>query len=340
MTELIKKLCLLNGTSGRENEVRDFIINEIKNFADSIEIDPLGNLLVMKKGKKRAKNRVMLDSHMDEVGFMITNINPDGTLNFECVGGISSAVMLGRHVSVGENKLPGVIGLVPIHLIPSDKRNDFPDRDSLSIDIGAQSKEEAEKLVHPGDCAYFDSEFVCFGDGYIKSKALDDRVGCAILINMIKTPQPYDLYYSFSVGEETGLGMAGTAVYNLKPDYAVVAETTTAADLCGVDEAKTVCRLGEGGAVSFMDRRTVYDKKLFDRAFEIGREKNIKLQAKTMVAGGNNAGIIHKSAGGVKTLTVSVPCRYLHSPSCVIKEEDVYSSMQLMSALAEDFANA
>lgn len=340
MTELIKKLCLLNGTSGREDDVRNFIINEIKDFADSIKIDSLGNLMVFKRGEKAAKNRVMLDAHMDEVGFMITSINSDGTLNFECVGGISTAVMLGRHVSVGKNKIPGVIGILPIHLTPSDKRNDLPNKDSLTIDIGALSKEDAESLVRPGDCAYFESEFVSFGNGYIKSKALDDRVGCAILINMIKTPQPYDLYYSFSVGEETGLGMAGTAVYNLKPDYAIVAETTTAADLFGVDETKTVCRLGNGGAVSFMDRRTVYDKHLFDRAFEIGKANSIKLQAKTTVAGGNNAGIIHKSAGGVKTLTVSVPCRYLHSPSCVIKEDDVYSSLQLMTALAEDFANA
>lgn len=339
MINLVKELCLLNAISGREERVRDFILNEVKAFADKIDIDPLGNLIVFKKGAKTPKNTVMLDAHMDEVGFMITHINEDATLGFETVGGISSSVMIGRPVSVGDKKIPGVIGIVPIHLVAAGKKTDFPQKSTLSIDIGAKSKQEAKELVSVGDYACFDSEFVCFGDGFVKSKALDDRVSCAILIEMIKTPQPYDLYYSFSVGEELGLGMAGTAVYHIKPDYAIVAETTTAADLAGVDDSKTVCRLGDGAAVSFMDRRTVYDKKLFDKAFEVAKQKNIKLQAKTMVAGGNNAGIIHKSIGGVKTLSVSVPCRYLHSPSCVIKEEDIYHSKNIMCALAEVFAN-
>lgn len=339
MLELIKRLCEVNGISGREDKVRELIIKEIEPFADEITVDPLGNLCVFKKGASRAKNRVMLDAHMDEVGFIITSVTPDGYLRFDCVGGISSAVMLGRHVFVGENKIPGVIGVTPVHLLSSDKKTQFPDKSSLVIDIGASSSQEAEEIVSVGDYACFDSEFCLFGDGYIKSKALDDRAGCAILINMIKKEQPYDLYYCFSVGEETGLGMAGTAVDFIKPDYAIVAETTTAADLAGVEPSKTVCTLGGGAVVSFMDRRTVYSKQLYDRAFEIAKQKDIKIQTKSMVAGGNNAGVIHKSAGGVKTIAVSLACRYLHSPSCVIKEDDIYHSQKLIEALAEDFAN-
>ena len=340
MTELIKSLCLLNGTSGRENEVRDFIINEIKDYADSINIDNLGNLTVFKKGKSRAKNKVMLDAHMDEVGLMITCINPDGTLGFESVGGISTAVMTGIPVTVGENGINGVIGVLPVHLTPADKKQELPQRSSLCIDIGADSREEAEKLVSPGDCAYFDSEFTVYGDGYIKSKALDDRVGCAMLITMIKSELNFDTYFSFSAGEEVGYGAAGAAAFGIKPDYAIVCETTTAADLAGVPENKTVCRLGGGGAVSFMDRRTVYDKALYDFAFDTARKYNIPAQPKTMVAGGNNAGHIHKAAGGIKTVTVSVPCRYLHSPSCVVKEKDVLSSYELVRALAGELADA
>lgn len=339
MLDLIKNLCALDGISGRESAVRDYIISQIKDYATDIMVDPLGNLLVYKKGAKEGNKRVLLDAHMDEVGFVITSINSDGTLNFECVGGISTGVMLGRAVTVGESKINGVIGVVPVHLLPADKKAELPDVKSLCIDIGAKSKEDAETLVKAGDMACFQSEFVTYGDGYIKCKALDDRAGCAILIEMIKSDLPVDLYFSFSVGEEVGMGMAGTGIYIVEPDYSIVVETTTAADLAGVDEHKTVCRLGGGGVVSFMDRRTVYDKKLFDRAFEIAKEKNILLQTKSMVAGGNNAGVIHTSVGGVKTVAVSLPCRYLHSPSCVIKSSDVIETQKIIAALSEELAN-
>ena len=339
MIELTENLCALCGTSGREDEVRNFIIDEIKPYADKITVDPLGNLIVFKKGRNAPKKKVLLDAHMDEVGFIITSINADGTLNFACVGGINTAVMTGIPVLVGGRKISGVIGVVPVHLLSAEKKKELPEKTSLVIDIGAFSKEEAEKLINIGDCAYFDSEFVRFGDGFIKSKALDDRAGCAILIEMIKREQPFDLYFSFSAGEEVGLGMSGTAAYSVAPDYAIVVETTTAADLAGVEDGKKVCRLGHGGTVSFMDRSTVYSKDLFNFALNLAKEKNIKLQPKTMVAGGNNAGTIHKTAGGIKTLAISVPCRYLHSPSCVIKEEDLYSSFEIISALVQEFAD-
>ncbi len=339
MINSIIELCSINGISGRENCVRDYIISQIKEYATDISIDPLGNLLVFKKGKNKASKKVMLDAHMDEVGFIVTCINSDGTLCFDCVGGISPDVLLGRPVVVGESKINGVIGVTPVHLLPADKKAELPKISTLCIDIGVASKQEAEKEVKVGDMACFKSETVCYGDGYIKAKALDDRVGCGILIDIIKSDLPYDLYFSFSCGEEVGLGVAATAVYNIKPDYAIVVETTTAADLAGVEESKTVCKLGNGGVVSFMDRRTVYDKTLFDRAFQIADEKGISIQTKTMVAGGNNAGSIHTAAGGVKTVAVSVPCRYLHSPSCVIKEADVHQTRSLIFALAEELAN-
>ena len=337
MLELIRKLSLLNGTSGREDAVRDYIINEIKDFAESYEVDPLGNLIVFKKGKKTPKNKVMLDAHMDEVGFMITNINSDGTLGFECIGGIDQRVMIGRAVTVGDGKLNGVIGIKPIHLTKGDKLA-MPEK--MYIDIGAETADEAKKFVSLGDCAYFNSDFKEFGNGFIKGKALDDRAGCAILINMIKSELPYDMYFNFATGEEVGFGSAGTAAYRVKPDYAIVVETTTAADLADVPENKKVCKLGEGAVISFMDRRTIYSRELFDRAFELAKEKSIMAQVKSAVAGGNNAGVIHKTAGGIKTLTVSMPCRYLHSPSCALKTEDITESERIIRALAEDFADA
>ena len=337
MLETIKKLSLLDGVSGRENAVRDYIINEVSAYADSIETDPLGNLIVFKKGKNTPKNKVMLDAHMDEVGLMITYINSDGTLEFDRVGGIDKRVMLGKPVTVGENKIQGVIGVKATHMVPAAEKLNMPS--TMYIDIGADSKEEAEKVVSLGDYVCFNSEFVEFGDGLIKGKALDDRAGCAILIDMIKSELPYDMYFNFAAGEEVGFGIAQTAFYKVQPDYAIVVETTTAADLADVPENKKVCSLGNGGVISFMDRRTIYPKELFDRAFELAETHGIKAQVKSLVAGGNNAGVIHKTAGGIRTITVSLPCRYLHSPSCVLKKEDIEESAKLIRVLAEEFAN-
>lgn len=337
MLETIKKLSLLDGVSGRENAVRDYIINEVSAYADSIETDALGNLIVFKKGKNTPKNKVMLDAHMDEVGMMITHINSDGTLDFECVGGIDKRVMLGKPVTVGENKINGVIGVKATHMVPAAEKLNMPS--TMYIDIGADSKEEAEKVVALGDYVCFNSEFIEFGDGFIKGRALDDRAGCAILIDMIKSELPSDMYFNFAAGEEVGFGIAQTAFYKVQPDYAIVVETTTAADLADVPENKKVCSLGKGGVISFMDRRTIYPKELFDKAFELAEKHGIKAQVKSLVAGGNNAGVIHKTAGGIKTITVSLPCRYLHSPSCVLEKEDIEESAKLIRVLAEEFAN-
>ncbi len=338
MLDLIKDLCSLSGISGREDSVRDYIIEKIDGYAE-YSVDALGNLLVFKKGRNPAKNKVMLDAHMDEVGMIVTGITSQGFIKFEKVGGINSKVIVGRSVRVGENAVNGVIGIKPIHLVDKDKEDAVPSADELYIDIGAKDKEEAQSVVSLGDAVWFNSDTVEFGNGFIKAKALDDRVGCAILIEMIRSELEYDAWFSFSVQEEIGTRGAQTAAFNIAPDYAIVVETTTAADISGVKDENRVCICGNGGAVSFMDRSTVYSKALFDRAFEIAKEKNILCQPKTLVAGGNDAGAIHKSRGGVKVLTVSVPCRYLHSPSCVIKYGDAEESLKLIKALAEDFAS-
>lgn len=337
MLELIKKLCLLPGISGRENAVRDYIIEQIKDYAE-YSIDPLGNLLVFKKGKNPAKNKVMLDAHMDEVGLIVTAITSEGFLRFTKVGGVDSRVILGRTVKVGKKAVNGVIGIKPIHLVDKKEEDSIPKADDLYIDIGAKSREEAMEYVHLGDSVWFESDFVEFGEGFVKAKALDDRAGCAILVEMIKSELEYDMWFSFSVQEEIGTRGAQTAAFTIAPDYAIVVETTTAADISGVKDEKRVCICGKGGTVSFMDRSTLYSKELFDKAFEIAEKNSIPCQPKTMVAGGNDSGAIHKSRGGVRVLTVSIPCRYLHSPSCVIKLDDAKESLRLVKALAEDFA--
>ena len=279
----------------------------------------------------------MLDAHMDEVGVIATFINSDGTIKFSPVGGINTKVLLARQI-VFDNGTVGVVGIKPIHLSKGDEKTKIPSQDSLYIDIGASSKEEAEKYIKIGDTGVVLSDFVEFGDSKIKGKALDDRVGCAVLLDMIDSDLPFDAYFSFSVQEEIGLRGATTSAYGIDPEYAIVLETTTAADLIDVPEHKKVCILGEGAAVSFMDRSTLYSKELFDTAFRVAGEKGIKIQPKTVVAGGNNAGAIHKARAGIKTITVNTPCRYLHSPSCVCDTRDIVSVRQLAEALLGEFA--
>lgn len=337
MLQTIKELSLLNGTSGRENEIRDYIISKIDGKCE-YRTDALGSIIAFKKGKHEAKNKVMLDSHMDEVGIIATHINSDGTLKFSTVGGIDTKVILGRQF-VFENGATGVAGVKPVHLLKGDEKSKIPDSDSLYIDIGASSKEDAEKRVKLGETAVFLSDFTEFGDNKIKGKALDDRVGCAILIDMINSELEYDAWFSFSVQEEVGLRGAGCTAFSIDPDYAIILETTTAADIIDVPEHKKVCKLGNGAAVSFMDRSTLYSKELFDTAFEIAGREGIKIQPKTVIAGGNNAGSVHKARAGIRTLTVNTPCRYLHSPSCVCDTRDIESVRKLAEALLNKFAH-
>lgn len=336
MIDTIKELSLLCGTSGRETKVKEYIISKIDGKCDWHE-DALGNIIAFKKGKKEASHKVMLDAHTDEVGVIVTFITSDGMLKFSPVGGIDTKVLLARQI-VFDNGTVGVVGIKPIHLLKGDEKTKIPDAESLYIDIGAESKEDAEKYIKIGDTGVFVSDFVEFGDNKIKGKALDDRVGCAVMLDMIASDLPYDAYFSFSVQEEIGLRGAGVSAFGIAPEYAIVLETTTAADLIDVPEHKKVCKLGEGAAVSFMDRSTLYNKNLFDTAFRVAEENGIKAQPKTVVAGGNNAGAIHKSRDGIKTITINTPCRYLHSASCVCDKTDIENVRKLAEAMLCEFA--
>lgn len=332
MKELLKELCLINGTSGDEILVRQAIIEKIKDFCD-YRVDNLGNLIAFCKGKKSSGKKLMIAAHTDEVGFIVTYINSDGTLCFNEVGGIDTTVAIGRQVTVG-NGINGVIGSTAVHNLSREQREKPPKYGDMYIDIGADSKEEAEKLVRLGDSVYFDSEFVELGGNCVKSKAIDDRAGCAIMIQLIREGVEYDTYFVFNVQEEVGLRGSTVSSFSVAPDFAIVLEATTASDIDGVSGAKKVCSLGKGPVVGFMDRSTVYDKELYRMAFESAENLGIPCQTKTMIAGGNDSGAIHKSRGGVRTIAVSVPCRYIHSPSCVINKEDFENTLTLTRELA------
>lgn len=271
---------------------------------------------------------MLVAAHTDEVGFIITDITDDGYLRFAPVGGIDAAVVLGRRVDI--NGIKGVVGAKAVHLLSDDEKKNEPAFDKLAIDIGAADKAEAEKAVSLGDCAYFASDYCEFGDGFIKSKALDDRIGCMLMIELINSDLEYDTYFCFNVQEEVGLRGSGCSAYAVKPDVAVILESTTAADIDGVTGGDKCCVLGKGPVVSFMDGRTIYDKQIFDLAFEVAKENNIKIQTKTKIAGGNDAGAIQKSGAGCRVAAVSLPCRYIHSGSSVVKIGDIEETRRFL----------
>lgn len=333
---LLEKLCLANGTSGDENAVRNTIINMLPDDCTYI-VDPVGNLIVEKKGETQPENKVALFAHMDEVGFIVTYINDEGYVYVDSVGGIDESALFSKKVTI--NGCVGVAGGKAIHQCSGDESKKIPKITDAAIDLGFESKEEAEKYISLGDFGYFKSDFVEFGKGYIKSKALDDRVGCAVLLELLQKKSKINYTAVFTVQEEIGARGAAVAAYTVKPDYAIVIESTTASDIPDTPDRKKVCKLSEGAVVTFMDRGTIYNKDLYKKAFEIAKENEIPCQTKTVVAGGNDASAIHKAAGGIKTIAVSLPCRYIHSGSSVCNSKDIESVEKLVNALLEDFAN-
>ncbi len=331
---LLEKLCNSYGISGNESSIKDIIIEEIKPFASEIKVDSLGNIIALKKGSSTSAKKLMLSAHMDEVGFIVTYITDDGLLKFSPVGGIDANVICGKNVVVGRQRVAGVIGVKPVHLLKPDERQQSISFEELYVDIGATSKEDALQHVSLGDCIYFPANFK-LEHNMIKSKAIDDRVGCFVLINLIKQNWPFDVYFTFVVQEEIGLRGAKVAAFNLDPDVAIVVEATTAADIKGTSPEKQVCHVGDGAVIAFMDKSTIYDKELYSTALALAAERNIKIQVKSLIAGGNDAGAIHSSRGGVKTLAVSLPCRYLHTACGMICVDDIWETQNLVRNLAE-----
>lgn len=332
MIKTLKELCLLNGISGDESCVREYIIEKIRDKCD-YSVDNLGNITAFRKGKKTPEKKLMIAAHMDEVGLIVTSVRSDGALTFETVGGIDSAVIIGKRVKIGKNGLSGVVGSKAIHKLSAEEREKAPKISDLYIDFGAADKAEAEKYVSAGECVYFDSEFMEFGNNRIKSKAIDDRAGCALMLRLIEEEPEYDTFFVFNVQEEIGLRGSTVSAFSLQPDIAIVLEATTAADIDGADGAAKVCTINGGPVVSFMDRSTMYDKELHKTAFETAKENGINCQTKSMIAGGNDSGAIHISGKGVRTIAVSLPCRYLHSPSCVISKQDFDDAYRLVKLM-------
>lgn len=325
---LVKELTSLNAPSGFEDAVRDFIRERA--ICDEIFTDSMGNLICHKKGSGK---KVMVAAHMDEVGFIITNITDEGFLRFESLGGIMTAVLNSKKVLIGNDKIPGIISTKAIHLQKEDEANSPVKIKDLYIDIGAKDKESAEKIVSLGDYAVFDGEYTPFGDKLVKSKALDDRVGCAILLELMKEEYESDMYFCFTVQEEVGCRGARIVAERIKPDIALVIEGTTCSDVYGSKKHNQVTNLGGGAVMTAVDGAAISDKGYYDFIMKTAEENGIKLQIKKTTMGGTDAGVIQRSGYGVKTAVLAVPCRYIHSPVSVMHKEDAESVYLLAKAV-------
>lgn len=326
---LLKKLTEASGLPGNEKEIRDIIKDEIKDFVDEIKVDRLGNLIAIKKGKEGYPN-VMLAAHMDEIGLMVKSIDEGGFIKFVPVGGIDDRILISKVVQIGNNKIPGVIGAKAIHLQEPDERKKALKYKQLYIDIGAKSKAEAEKLVSKGDYISFVSDYVEFGNNLVKAKALDDRVGCSILVELLKEAYDATIYAVFTVQEEIGLRGASVAAYGIDPDFAIVLEGTVCSDVSNVDEAQYGTRLGHGPALSIMDMASLFDKGLMKQIYQIAVDNNINIQFRQITTGGNDAGSIHLTREGIPSAALSIPCRYIHSPASIMSMDDYDCCNKLM----------
>lgn len=331
--KLLEKLCMVVGISGDEGDVKDIILEEVRPYADAIKQTPLGDLLVFVKGEKAADKTLMIGAHMDEVGMIVTEITSDGYLKFSAVGGIDSNVLLGKTVYVNKT-VRGVIGGKPVHLMKGDEKEKAVPMRELTVDIGAASREEAEKVCAVGDYISFPPVFSCAG-GIIQGKALDDRIGCAVLVALIKGGMPYDTWFAFTTREEVGCIGATAAAYEIGPDLAIAVEGTVAGDVLGTSGAKATTRMGKGPAVSFVDRGTVYDREFFKAAFQCAEALDIPCQPRTSNAGSNDAAAMHTARGGARVAAVSTPCRYIHSPVSMAKLSDAEGCVKLVKALSK-----
>ncbi len=331
-------LCRLPGVSGREEKVREYIREQATPYADSIQEDAMGNLLVRVKGKKPEEpgKKLLLAAHMDEVGIIVTAITDEGYLKFDFVGGVDRRVVIGKKVLVGEQAIPGVIGVKAIHQTGAAERDKVPALRELSVDIGVSSKEEAEKLVSLGDVGTFDDSVTEFGASYLKAKAIDDRVGCAVMLELIRRGLPRDAWFAFTVQEEVGCRGSQTAAWRIQPDYALILEGTTAADLPSQSGGEKVCCPGKGPVIPFMDGGSVYDHGLFRKLTAMAEARGIPWQTKTKISGGTDASSIQRGGAGARVAAISAAVRNIHSPSCVFCLEDMQRIYDLAYAFLEE----
>jgi len=325
--KLLEKLCNAVAVSGGENEVRTIILDQIKPYVDEIRVDALGNVLAVRKGRGARRMKVLLDAHMDEVGFMLVADEGDGLYRFKTIGGIDTRNLAGKQVLVGKERKPGVIGAKPIHLTTSDERKKPLSEEALRIDLGPESK------MKVGERGTFAPNFRRIGPS-VMSKSLDNRLGAAILIELLRVPHPnIDVCAAFTVQEEIGLRGAKVAAQYFEPDLAFVIDSTPANDLPMQYESENTfynTKLGLGPAVYVANASTLDDPRLVRYFEEVAHRAGIPYQIRQPGGGGTNAGRIQRAGLGAPVVSVSVPHRYTHTAMSVARIQDWKNTLALL----------
>jgi tetrahedral aminopeptidase len=336
---LLRRLSEACGVSGDEAAVRGIVLDALKGKIAAHKIDTLGNLLVTCRSRGKARLRVMVAAHMDEVGLVLMQAGSDGLWKFETVGGVNEQALPGKPVWIGKNRVPGVIGVKPVHLTEKDERDHPMKKDALSIDIGAKDKEGAAAVLKPGDRAAFASEFLA-ERGVIHGKALDDRLGVAALIELAADPPPgVELAAAFTTQEEIGARGAQVAAHALNPDLAIILDTTPALDMPMWDGSENVAyntKLGGGPAIYISDRGTISDARLVRLLRDAAEKRGIPYQIRQPGGGATDAGAIHLARAGIPSISISVPCRSLHGPSSTARISDWRALAALVRGALED----
>lgn len=341
--DLLKILSETHGPPGREDEIRKIVIDHVKNIVDNVSIDPLGNVVALKQG---GDLKVMIAAHMDEVALITSFIEDNGFIRFSPMGGIDPRILLSRRVLVHarNRKLNGIIGVKPKHLLTEEDLKKVPQINQMYIDVGASSRSEVEELgVRIGDPITFNEPFTQLTQSRVMGKALDDRAGVAVIIKVLEmlkdTQLPYTLYAVFTTQEEVGLRGAASVTYTVNPDIAFVIETTTAADTPENAPSEYVTMLGKGPAIRVMDATMITQQKILEFMINIANTVKIPYQLQVTLRGGTDAGAIHISRGGVPTGVISIPARYLHTPSLVLDLNDFENTVRLVNEVLKNIRN-
>jgi putative aminopeptidase FrvX len=336
---ILKDLSEAVGVAGEERNIGEVVLDAVREHVDEVQVDTMGNILALKRGTAgpdstskpdRRPMRVMLAAHMDEVGLMVVGHDSDGFLQVRPVGGIDARLLPGVLLWVGPERIPGIIGIKPVHLVQQEESRKVATIEQLVVDVGAKSKDEAGTLAPLGTNATFATQFRELGPT-VRGKAFDDRAGCAVMVEILRSePFAFDVWAAFTVQEEVGLRGARIAAYTIKPDCAFVLEGTVADDLPKDKDTSPTTELGKGPAITVMDRSFIADRRLVRHLTNTAEAIGIPYQIKQPGIGGTDAGAIHATREGVPSVTVAIPCRYIHSPVALLSLDDYENTVRLM----------
>ncbi len=332
--DLLSRICKVAGAPGYEQRVRELITKELDGYVDEIELDPMGNLIAIKRGKD--DTRVMLASHMDEISFVVSFIDDEGFLRIHPLGGFDPKTLTAQRVIVhGKKDVIGVMGTKPIHIMKPEERKIMPSVTDYFIDTGL-SKKEVDKLISPGDVITRERELIEMGN-CVNSKSLDNRVSVFIQIEVMKQlakkTVPYDIYATFTVQEEIGLRGAIASASGINPDFAIAMDVTLACDVPDTMPQNHITKLGKGTAIKILDGSTVCDYRMINFMKEQAKKKKIPYQMEILPAGGTDtAGLQRYSNGGSIAGALSIPLRYMHSHIEMVNKSDIKATMDLLKA--------